>query len=119
MRWRWDDAEVTIFKDRTIRLSTLFYDEPTLSDGAFINCELIGPAVVVPVDCQIEGCGWDGRDLNDLVWGMKEGRDPIGAMVFRRYRFIGCHFRRIGLAPLPSQVDLMLDGFRQGKRDSG
>lgn len=58
------------------------------------GCRIIGPAVIIPVSCDFEGCTLSAGTL----WVIKPGRPYDGAIAFDRCRFLNCTFVNVGIA---------------------
>lgn len=71
---------------------------PVLSRCEFIGCTIIGPAVVVLQDCELEDC--TTRDPVDQLWwpAPRPGSSalPPGAVGLRHCTFRDCTFEQVG-----------------------
>jgi hypothetical protein len=72
---------------------------PVLSRCEFIGCTIIGPAVVVVMDCEFEDC--TTRDPVDRIWwpapSLADGQAvPPGAVGLRHCTFRNCTFEHVG-----------------------
>lgn len=90
-------------RDSRVRISELVDDSigDYLDRFTFERCEIVGPAVVVPIDTEFEQCTWEsfGPEPRDQFWELSEERRAvIGALALRECRFLHCNFSRIGIA---------------------
>jgi hypothetical protein len=102
-------AEPRSFKDQRIHPFDLVDDAvgDYLDRITFERCEIVGPAVVVPIQTDFEECTWDtfGPNPRDLFWELpSERRAVIGAIALRECRFVHCNFSRIGVAGTPGYL---------------
>ncbi|WP_134774386.1 hypothetical protein [Ornithinimicrobium flavum] len=95
-----------------IRLADLTLHTDVLENYRFVDCTLVGPAVVVPLNgTEILHCRWDG-DLGAVLWAIDVERPAvIGAIGLSNCQLIGCTLQRVGLAVPASQVDEISRGF--------
>ena len=75
----------------------------------FVDCEIYGPATVVPVESLIGGktfinCSWD-EDPWHRWRGSSVGRYYVGAIRLQDCVFQDCHFRGVGLVVEPDEYD--------------
>jgi hypothetical protein len=102
--------------DERVRLTELMDEEvgDYLDRITFGRCEIVGPAIVIPMATDFEQCTWDtfGPNPRDLLWELgPERRAVIGAIALRECRFVHCNFSRIGVAGRPQFLDRWrLDG---------
>jgi hypothetical protein len=87
----------------TVRITDLLDDSvgDVVEDILFQGCEIVGPAVVVPIATEFDDCTWGtvGTDSDALFWELREGRQALdGAIGLRRCRFERCNFTRVGVA---------------------
>jgi hypothetical protein len=64
-----------------------------------VHCQIIGPAVFVPLeDCLFSECSWQG-DLDSVLWEIPMERSQVvGAVALRACKFYDSTFQRIGMA---------------------
>lgn len=88
------------YRNTMIRITDLVVVEDVLRDVTFMNCEVVGPAVLAPLDgTTISGCSFDTEGESQLFWLVPSTRrSVIGAIGLLRVGFYSCRFRRIGLA---------------------
>ena len=99
------------YRNTLIRLTDLAVTEEVLSDLTFEGCDLVGPAVILPLGTtEISNCKWDGTP-ESIFWIIPRNREIlIGAIGLANCQLIGCRLRNIGLA-IPEDA---LDNVRQG-----
>ena len=87
------------FRNEIVRLADLTVNTLVLDDLTFSNCQIIGPAVIVPLDeVSIVRCGWDTPDFNTLFWEITPDRAAvIGAIGLTRCTFSACNFISVGI----------------------
>lgn len=79
------------------------YDIPRDDDGiirnrTFEDCDIYGPAVLVPLSGRLDGCSFEG-DADTVLWELSPRQERIvGAIGLEDCIFRRCRFRRIGLA---------------------
>jgi hypothetical protein len=92
-----------------IRLPDLAVTDDVLTGLTFENCELVGPAVIVPLGTTaIRGCNWAG----DPLWVIpNDHTELVGAIGLQDCHLVGCRMRQIGLAVPERDVDQVRRGF--------
>jgi TIR domain len=111
----------------SIRIHELLQGDSNLIENReFQDCEIIGPALIFPMDCTFDHCGWGG-DPDAILWEIPlrrvteirsngseasfyEPTRKIGAIAVRNCTFRHCRFRGIGVAGPPA----LIQTFRQG-----
>jgi hypothetical protein len=116
----WDHAEVTStphpgtreYRRDTVRITDLVVTDDFIEDVRFENCQIIGPAVLAPLQgCTFYACEFDSQGPDELFWIIPPERSSfIGAIGLLRVEFYACRFQRIGLA-VPK---IMVEEFRSG-----
>jgi hypothetical protein len=101
------------YKDQVVELSRLAVNSTLLEDLTFVGCQIVGPAVVVPLeDVQLIDCSWDAPNEKALFWIIDDDRSElVGAIGLRNCIFTACNFRDIGLGVPESRVEETLKGF--------
>jgi hypothetical protein len=101
----------TRHEDELVRTTELATVNDVLTDHEFVNCEIVGPAILVPlagvefIDSVFEG------DPEAMLWEIPEYRTRvIGGIGLQRCRFRGCRFSRIGFAGPPDFVKAFKSG---------
>jgi hypothetical protein len=91
-------------KGETVRLTDLLPVEgslqagsPTLNDIDFVDCIVLGPAVLAPVDSSFEVVGLS-EPIDDVLWDLKMDDVAVGALVVQNCTFSDCRFQKIGIA---------------------
>jgi hypothetical protein len=100
------------YENETIRLASLAVTEDIIRSVTFSNCQLIGPAIVIPMgETVITDCTFEG-DFEAFIWPFDDDRSwfvgPIGLDSCRLY---SCRFTRIGLAAPASKIEDIRQGF--------
>lgn len=88
------------FRDEVIRIAELTVREPHIDGYTFVNCRILGPAVLAVVaDVALVHCTFEA-DLNSIFWEIDpEARPTIfGAVGVTRTTFSACTFEAIGIA---------------------
>lgn len=99
------------YRNTLIRLPDLAVTEDVLTGLTFENCELVGPAVIVPLSTTIQGCSWDGSP-EGIFWVIPDDRTSvIGAIGLQDCHLVGCRIRQVGLAVPESSADDFRRGF--------
>jgi hypothetical protein len=89
-----DPADRT-YRDQVVRIVDLATTRDVLDELVFDACEIVGPAVLIPLSSQFRGCILEEPAA---LWPIESGRYYIGAIGVRNCLFENCVFRRIGLA---------------------
>ena len=88
------------YEDRVLRITELVDIDGLLDGFTFINCEISGPAIIIPSGSQITGAD-TGAPANAFLWEIPlvEGRlQKVGAILAQNCVFERCRFRNVGLA---------------------
>lgn len=87
------------FDNEVLRVADLAITTHVLEGFQFFNCQLLGPAVFIPMgETLMQGCNFES-ELDDLFWLVPPERAMIvGGLGIRDCLFIGCNFTRIGWA---------------------
>lgn len=102
----------TRYEDEVVRVVDLFTTADFLEGYVFINCHLVGPAVIGMLgELVVEQCLFDPgvSDPQGMFWVMPPAQSFVGIVGFYRTEFRGCRFDRIGIAA-PAEI---LDNFRK------
>lgn len=101
------------FRNQLIRIADLVVTSDVIEDSYFENVELVGPAVLIPLeDAFIRGCNFDAPDPDALFWAIDDDReDVLGAIGLRRSTFLRCRFSRVGLAAKRADLPTLRRGF--------
>ncbi len=69
-----------------------------MRDQSFVGCEIKGPAIVHPTDCEFVSSSFNGA-LEDVFWEVPlERQRVLGVVSLERCRFENCTFTDIGIA---------------------
>jgi hypothetical protein len=88
------------FSGDAVRLAELTVTTFTLDTLVFRNCQIIGPAILIPVGTtSLLHCSWDTPNLDALFWEIAPDRNVVvGAILARNCIFSACRFTQVGLA---------------------
>jgi hypothetical protein len=105
-------ADVENYTGEVIRLALLAGGEGAIRDKEFADCDLHGPAVLfLGDDATVSRCQWDG-DMDSVLWVIPANRTRItGAIHVERTTFVGCRFRKVGIAVPEAAVAQVRAGF--------
>lgn len=97
-----------------VRLAELTVTTFILDGLTFRNCQIIGPAILVPQGrTGFAHCGWDAPDLDALFWEIGPNRRAVvGAVVALNCVFSACKFSLVGLAGPTELRRALEDGFK-------
>ena len=79
--------------------------EGNLRGLSFVNCEIIGPAILYPDGCIATNVKTFHKP-KDVLWEVYPGRKLVGAVYMESCTFEDCTFYHIGFAGLPNQIQL-------------
>ncbi|MBI2242468.1 MAG: hypothetical protein HYU55_00385 [Nocardioides sp.] len=88
------------FRDDIVRVAALTVTEPIIAGYTFVNCRIVGPAVLAILhDVDIMHCTFEG-DVNSLFWEVDPMTRPqvFGAVGVWDSKFVSCSFQGIGFA---------------------
>jgi hypothetical protein len=91
------------FENQAVLIALVDRDEGAIRDKTFDGCEINGPAVVAPTDCNFDGCTFNG-DPEALMWEVPQGTRRIGLVGLVRCQFRNCTFTDIGMAGTPKTI---------------
>lgn len=88
------------FRDDIVRLASLTVNTNVLNGLTFQNCQIIGPAVLIPLgQTQILHCTWDAPLVEAVFWEIPPERSVVvGAIAAADCTFSSCLFIQVGLA---------------------
>jgi hypothetical protein len=82
-----------------VSLALIAGSDGAVRDVEFVDCQVNGPALIVPRDSEFTDCGWDTNDVEALLWEIAPSRTiVIGPVLVERCRFLACRFTRVGIA---------------------
>jgi hypothetical protein len=105
-----DQVNDRTFLQQVVYLTDLVRGEqgPRLDDVVFQDCQIIGPAVLVPMDnIEMSGCRFESPDV---AFEIATGRTYFGMIAMSNTRFRECRFENVGFAGDGNFVEK----FRQG-----
>jgi hypothetical protein len=86
------------YENRVVRITELVDVDGLLDGFTFVNCEISGPAVVVPSGSRMSGND-PGAPPDSLLWELPGDRiQKVGVILARNCTFEECRFRNVGLA---------------------
>lgn len=102
------------YRNEPVRLSDLTVNSSTVEGYTFLNCRIIGPAVVALLDgVEVTHCTWDAPGLDAIFWEVLSERGPVvGAVGLLNCTFSNCRFELIGVAGPPEMRSQLESGFR-------
>lgn len=101
-------------RNEVIRLAEYTVNTVELRGYEFSNCRILGPAVLIPMNCQIVGCTFDTPSLDAIFWEIPRTRTLIvGAVAAIDCVFSGCTFDQVGVAGPPEMRAQMEGEVRQ------
>jgi hypothetical protein len=104
------------YRNELVRIAELTVLEDVIHDVRFVNCEIVGPAVLGLIDnVTISGCGFDAPGSDALFWPLPASRGAVmGAVGLANVEILSCRFRRIGLAIPEERLPEMIEAFGFG-----
>jgi hypothetical protein len=101
------------FRNDPVRIADLTVNRTTIEDYEFVNCRILGPAVLIIRDSTITACSWDAPGLDSIFWEISPARlQVVGAVGVFRCLFSNCRFEGIGIAGPPEMRAMLEGGFR-------
>lgn len=97
------------FRNSIIRLADLTVREPRLDGYTFVNCQVIGPAVLaIGENVTLAHCHFEA-DVNAIFWVVDPAERPLvfGAIGLNNVTFSACTFQAVGFAGTAELRDLM------------
>ena len=88
------------FRDQVVTVSSLVVTGPMIENYTFINCRIVGPAVLGIVDgVSFEYCNFEA-EVDAFYWEVDPDTRPlvVGAVGLFNVRFVSCTFQAIGIA---------------------
>lgn len=97
------------FRDDVVRLASLTVNTNVLERLTFQNCQIIGPAVLIPLGhTSIVHSRWDSPNIDAIFWEISPVRDTVvGAVGLLDCTFSNCAFINVGLAGPPELREML------------
>jgi hypothetical protein len=87
-----------------IRLAEVADRNSLIEDMEFDDCELLGPAIVAPLDhVEIDGASFDAPP-DALLIEVAEDRLVVGVIGLRRVKIHNCRIRNVGIIGTPASI---------------
>lgn len=101
------------YRNEVVELAKLALNDPVIREVTFVNCTIVGPAVIVPQgNTTIRNCSWDAPSFDAVAWVISDSRDQVvGAIALDSCTLTSCRMQGIGLAVPASRYDEMARGF--------
>lgn len=98
------------FHDDVVRMAALTVNTLILEGLTFQNCQIIGPAILVPQGrTSLIHCTWDAPGADAVFWEIPVTRRfVVGAVAVLDCTFSACRFLNVGLGG-PPELRRMLD----------
>lgn len=108
----------TVYRGRRIDILSAKHREleMAVADCDFIDCTVVGPAVMIPYDVSFEECVFgDGISRDTLLWVVPNARNGLaGAVGLIHCSFIRCRLESIGFVIRNLGGDAFLEALREG-----
>lgn len=96
-----EELAQNVITDRTVFVADLVRARDSLSfeQMRFMNCDIVGPAIIVPRDVTFLGTAFDmaTREVENIILGIDAGTWPMGVTTFGECVFTDCRLRGIAL----------------------
>ena len=87
------------YRDTEVRLTDLVGPDGRLQGVSFVDCKILGPAVVILDQSTLSGCQLGGPSVDAVLWPIEAERNVVvGAVYIRECSFKGCNFYNVGIA---------------------
>lgn len=97
------------FRDDIVRIASLTVTNYLIEGYTFINCQIVGPAVLALLgNVDMSHCTYEA-DINSIFWEIDPDTRPVifGAVGVQAVTFSQCSFKAIGFAGPRSLKELM------------
>lgn len=97
-------------RNEVVSITSLAVTSPLIQGYTFINCRIVGPAVLAVLsEVSIEHCHFEA-DINSLFWEVDPATRPTvyGAVGIQDVSFSNCTFQAIGFAG-PRELRELMD----------
>jgi hypothetical protein len=93
------------YRNLLMRISDLAVTDDFIDGITFENCQIVGPAVLLPLEnCTFRSNTFEG-DEEAILWELRPPRTRVlGVIALRSCVFVGCRFTRIGIAGPPELI---------------
>jgi hypothetical protein len=97
---------IAVFEQETVHPARICGDEDAaVRDQSFVDCEIKGPAIMRPTECEFVSSSFDGA-LDEVFWEVPLERQRfLGVVSVERCRFENCTFTDIGIAGTKEALD--------------
>lgn len=104
------------FQDDIVRIATLTVNNTTIDGYAFVNCRIIGPAVLAFLqNVTVTHSGFDAPGLDAVFWVVPPERGVVvGVVGVSNCLFSRCTFEGIGIAGPPELLAQFEADFTNG-----
>jgi hypothetical protein len=94
-----------VVRRQVVRITERASDQTAMiEDVHFEDCEILGPALLVPLDhVSFDETSFDGHP-DAFLWEVSEDRIMIGVIGLRNVRFYRCRMKHIGLVGTPEVI---------------
>jgi hypothetical protein len=109
-------SDVSVPASRRVEINKLVSEHtPTIKGQVFVDKDIVGPAVVVPLGTgTMQHCGFDGDEVS-VLWEIPKDRDRLsGAIALEDCTFLRCRFVNIGLVGPPEFMERIKREFGSG-----
>lgn len=101
-------AEVTEHYREVVRIAELADDRGAVSNRRFIDCEIIGPAVLVPIrDVHLSEIALDVPNVDDAFIHLADNAQLVGMIPLMNVTFLRCRLRLIGLGGTAASLRML------------
>lgn len=110
-----DDGLQDEYRDAVVRLADLTVNSPRIERVTFVNCRIIGPAVILPMNgTEIRHSNWEAPGYEAIAWPFDDDRESlVGVIVLDECTVSRCRMSDIGLAMPRSRYEELESGFTQ------
>lgn len=87
-------------RDEVVRIASLVVTNPHVTGYTFVNCKIVGPAVLGIIEgVEMNHCVFEA-DINSIFWEVDPATRPTvyGIVGISNCQFVSCRFEAIGFA---------------------
>lgn len=101
-------------RDEVVRIAEYTVNTSVLEGMTFVNCRMIGPAVLVFLNAvEMSHCTFNAPNLEAVFWEIATDRQVVvGVVGVSNCTFSNCTFENVGLAGPPEMRLVLESGFR-------